>query len=484
VLDAGKVAIVLVDTWNFHWCMTAAQRCGSFAGRFNKALAGARRLGMHVFWCPTDVADQYVGTPQRERAVAVRRLSLPQSLDIKFAPLHCFESNGCMCGPGIKCRGNYGWDAMSPALDVRDGDLIPEGTQELYSLCQDRGITHLIYMGFHTNVCTTGKPVGIRAMANAGLQAILARDMTDAISGYDPRSGHHPDDGTRDVVAQIETQVPTIRMDEEFKKLGLWDDSQPVDPVCITPWGTPERPYLFEGMVTVSLSTPLDEGAEIHYTIDGTEPGADSPLYTGPFPVNATTTVRATAYTKDGKAVCLPSRATLIRLPAKPQRPDVFLSELKPLRATCSGYHAFGSHKTPVMNHSYAQTELRLRGVKYDQGVGVHAPAQLLYAVEPRFDRYVAQAGVDETMLADDNGRAVAMYPSVVFNVLIDGRPVAESPLMRIQHEPWRFDVLIPSGSRTISLVATDGGNGNRHDLANWVNAGFVLKESADPKSR
>ncbi len=33
----------------------------------------------------------------------------------------------------------------------------------------------------------------------------------------------------------------------------------------------------------------------------------------------------------------------------------------------------------------------------------------------------------------------------------------------------------IPPGSQRISVVAADGGNGNREDLANWVNAGFVL---------
>jgi hypothetical protein len=37
-LNPKNVAIIMVDTWNFHWCTTATGRCGSFAGRFNKAL--------------------------------------------------------------------------------------------------------------------------------------------------------------------------------------------------------------------------------------------------------------------------------------------------------------------------------------------------------------------------------------------------------------------------------------------------------------
>src|SRR5688572_22481326 len=43
-VDPRKVGVVLVDTWNFHWCMTATQRCGSFVPRFNRATAGARKL--------------------------------------------------------------------------------------------------------------------------------------------------------------------------------------------------------------------------------------------------------------------------------------------------------------------------------------------------------------------------------------------------------------------------------------------------------
>jgi hypothetical protein len=69
------------------------------------------------------------------------------------------------------------------------------------------------------------------------------------------------------------------------------------------------------------------------------------------------------------------------------------------------------------------------------------------------------------------------MHPSVVFKVFIDGKQAAESPVMRISEQPWRFDVRIPPGSKMISLSATDAGNGNKEDLANWCNCGFVVKK-------
>ncbi|MDQ1328018.1 MAG: hypothetical protein QG641_1303, partial [Candidatus Poribacteria bacterium] len=83
-IPINNIGVMLVDTWNYHWCMTATERCGSFVHRMNKALEGVRTLGMQVFWGPTDVADQYVGTPQRERAVAIQYQTLPEPLNLNF----------------------------------------------------------------------------------------------------------------------------------------------------------------------------------------------------------------------------------------------------------------------------------------------------------------------------------------------------------------------------------------------------------------
>jgi hypothetical protein len=47
---------------------------------------------------------------------------------------------------------------------------------------------------------------------------------------------------------------------------------------------------------------------------------------------------------------------------------------------------------------------------------------------------------------------------------------------MRLSPELWRFDVKILAHTRLIDLVATDAGNRNSLDLANRVDADFVLK--------
>jgi len=63
-------------------------------------------------------------------------------------------------------------------------------------------------------------------------------------------------------------------------------------------------PYMLENMSFITDPTLIHlacrtEGAAIHYTLDGSEPGESSPLYTGPFTVDRTVSIKAIAI-KDG----------------------------------------------------------------------------------------------------------------------------------------------------------------------------------------
>src|SRR5262249_44126239 len=159
---------------------------------------------------------------------------------------------------------------------------------------------------------------GLKAMKSAGLRCLLARDMTDAHPGYDPERNFTPDLNTEQVVEHFEKYLaPTINFQEELTKVGKWDANWVIDPVRMAPWGTPMRPHLFEQPIVVTLTTPLEPGAEIHYTLDGTIPGGDSPLYIRPLIFTNTTHVRATAF-HEGHPVCLESEGYFARIGPRP----------------------------------------------------------------------------------------------------------------------------------------------------------------------
>ena len=478
-LDPSKTAIAVIDMWNWHWCKTATERVGSMVPRMERCLTEARKLGIQVFYCPTDSVDAYVGTPQRERVFALPSHPLPAlvKVDCPTPP----NGPGCGCG-AEKCAGNFGWDAMHPGLSIHADDLMPNSFESLYSICKERGIENLIYMGVHTQVCLLGKAVGLANMKSAGFQCILARDLTDSHPDYVPGQ-IDPDDLTARTVAHFERYLcSTVNLADDLRSARRWPDQVPVDPVRLAPWGTPKRPHLFENPVTLTLSAPFQQDAHIHFTTDGSAPSADSPRYEAPLPITTTTRLRAQAF-RDGIPVCIETAGHFAKLPPPPPGPDVFIGDLTPIHAVGPGHspsdsdHRWSPHvQSPQNDLSNQGHPLRLRKVNYERGLGVHAPNQMIYSLRPEFRRFVGRAGVDEAILDVSHGSNLAMYPSVIFRVFIDGELAAESPVMRISFEPWRFDVKIPEGAKIISLCATDAGDGSKQDLANWVNAGFVLK--------
>ena len=117
---------------------------------------------------------------------------------------------------------------------------------------------------------------------------------------------------------------------------------------------------------------------------------------------------------------------------------------------------------------------LQLNGKTYEQGIGVHAPNRLAYNLQPSYKRFVAEVGVDENTASQSHASDLGCHPSVIFRVFLDGKMIAESPIMRFMHPSWRFDVEIPEGSRQLVLATLPTQDGNREDLGNWVNAGFT----------
>jgi len=484
IIDSTRTCLLVIDMWDYHWCTTWCGRAGTLAPRMNKVNQIARKLGIQVVHSPTDCSNGHAGTLQRERMAAMTKYTVPEpdkSL-CPDAPWSFGLGSGCMCGGPYPCAVSYANLKIYPGMEIAENDLISSGHKELYNLCKERGYTHLLYTGGATNMCLVQKPEGMINMTRLGFNCILLRDVTEA---HGPaNSSDDADAHTAYAVEYIEKNIgPSTNIEDTFRKMRLWDKSV-VDSVLILPWGFKNRPKFFDDILKISMSIPRIrvKGAQIRYTLDGSEPTRRSKLYTKPFNTSETTMLRAAAF-KGGKKVGLESEGYYHRLLPRPALPDVYISDLEPVKINMSAwsewYDQGPAFPPPQKDRTLKKEPLVLRGVKYEKGMGLRAFAQLIYKVKPEYEYFVARAGVEESCLGLDTGRGKAQWPSVVFKVFIDGKLMAESPVMRISQEPWRFNVKIPPGSRVISLATMDAGDGNRGDYANWVNAGFVLKKKA-----
>jgi nicotinamidase-related amidase len=458
-ISPAKIGIIVVDVWDYHWCKTCSARLTAMMPRMNRALEGARKLGCQVIFAPTDCVPFYRESPQRKAVIRLPDMPPPPSqtpIEMPGCPV-----GGDPCGPGIECILNYGENSMHPDLKIEREDLISDGAGELYKICRARQLTHLIYAGIATNICVIGKPEAVRTMLSLGLKCYLSRDLTDAFG--------HPPQHAQDVsVAHIEKHAcPSIDVIETLKENGFWNEEWQVEPVLVSPWGKKERPYFFETTATIFLEQPRLKDVEIRYTLDGSEPTSASSLYDKPIILSDTSSLRVMAFHR-GQRAGLPSEAYYVKLPPVPPRPSVRLFDLLPLKEKTG----WGQNERRIPARAY---NMRMRGKDYRKGLCLHAPAEVTYQLKPEYERFVAEAGVDDSVLALNAGRYLGAFPSVTFQVHIDSKLMASSPIMRVSEPPWRFDVEIPQGSKTIQLVVSDASNGSRMDIANWCNSGFVI---------
>jgi hypothetical protein len=469
-IDPRHVGIVVIDLWDYHWCMTCTQRVASMTPRMNRAFDGARQLGMQIVFAPTTGIVPYQEWPQRKAVKSMPDHDWPPLGDVKLiAGGGC--GGPCMCGPGIDCKLNYGMKAMSPGLRIDDRDLIIWGSREMYNICRERGLTHLIYAGTATNMCVVGKPEAAGTMSRLGINCIVSRDLTDPF-GYPPQLAQ------KGSIEFIETQgVASVDVIDLLREQGLWDDSVPVDPVEIRPWGKSNCPYFFDDKLQVYLEQPRQLGVEIRYTTDGSEPSVKSALYHESVALDATTALRAQAF-RDGQPVGLPSDAYFVKRLPKPPRPDLRLWEIEPLEVQKPAESKDGELDAPVTAWG-----LQIRETKYLRGIALHAPSSVVYEIKPQYQRFVSLAGVDDMILGRNMGETLAAYPSVVFKVYVDEKLAAESPVMRISQPPWHFDVPLPEGSKRLKLEVTAAGDGSRLDQALWPESGFVIPGYNGPRN-
>lgn len=218
--DAEGTAVVICDMWDQHWCKSATARVAEMAPRMNQVVAELRKRGALIIHCPSDTMKFYADAPGRKLAQSAPRVSASvplerwRSLDTtKEAPLPIDDSDGG-CDDQPRCKEGTPWQRQIATIEVREGDAITDSA-EAYYLMRQRGITNVIVMGVHQNMCVLGRPFSIRQMVTAGQNVVLMRDLTDCM--YNPRQKPFVDHFTgNDLVTwHIEKYwCPTITSDQ------------------------------------------------------------------------------------------------------------------------------------------------------------------------------------------------------------------------------------------------------------------------------
>ena len=223
-------AAVICDMWDKHWCKAAAARVAEMAPCMNQVIAALRARGVFIIHCPSETMKFYEGSPERKLAQSATPVSPPPP---RFGPAHepplpIDDSDGGG-DDDPPCTVATPWQREIPTLEIKEGDAITDNA-EAYNLMRQRGITNVIVMGVHQNLCVLGRPIAIRQMVHAGQDVVLVRDLTDNM--YNSRRKPWVDHFTgNDLVTwHIEKYwCPTITSDQVVggKPFRFADDTRP-----------------------------------------------------------------------------------------------------------------------------------------------------------------------------------------------------------------------------------------------------------------
>lgn len=147
---------------------------------------------------------------------------------------------------------------------------------------------------------------------------------------------------------------------------------------------------------------------------------------------------------------------------AEPPANAIWLETLD-LRRMTAGY---GSARRA---RSIDNNPLTLGGIVYPHGVGTHAPSVMGIDLGGGATRFEAMVGVDD----EKSG-----HGSVVFEVHVDGKKVADSGVLKGGDAPKPISVDL-TGAKRLVLLVEDAGDGIDSDHADWAGALIVLNPAA-----
>jgi nicotinamidase-related amidase len=231
-----QTAIIVCDMWDLHHCKNAVMRVREMAPRMNQVLEKARAQGVFIIHAPSSCTKFYEGHPARQRAQAApKAANLPPDISQWCRQIPAEEKGKypidqtdggedddpeehAQWAAELKAKGlnpRAPWTRQIDVLKIHDADAISDSGVEIWNLLEQRGISNVILLGVHVNMCVAGRPFGLRQMAKNGKNVVLMRDMTDSM--YNPKAWPYVDHytGTDLFIEHVEKYIcPTVTSDQ------------------------------------------------------------------------------------------------------------------------------------------------------------------------------------------------------------------------------------------------------------------------------
>ena len=192
---------------------------GELAPAMNQTIAAARAKGILIIHAPSSCMDAYKDHPARKERKRPPRPPISPSTSAsgatRFRPRNAAFTRSTSPTAAATTdrnapRARPGDHRPRPSKSSRKTPSATRG-QEIWNLLESRGITNVMLMGVHTNMCVLGRPFGLRNLARSGKNVVLVRDLTDTMfnSRRWPYVSHF--EGTNRIIEHVEKFVaPTI----------------------------------------------------------------------------------------------------------------------------------------------------------------------------------------------------------------------------------------------------------------------------------
>jgi alpha-galactosidase len=180
-------------------------------------------------------------------------------------------------------------------------------------------------------------------------------------------------------------------------------------------------------------------------------PGGTAP---GSYPLSAT----ARYAWDDGTRSDSTTGELEVLVPNPPPSADAYVSDLE----WTSSFNGWGPAERDRSNGETGSADghtITIGGQTYEKGVGAHTPGEIDVYGGGQCSTFTSDVGVDDEV--GDRG-------SVDFQVFADGDKVADSGVVRGAEAAQTLSATLPA-PEFVRLVATDGGDGNSYDHADWA---------------